>query len=65
MKISVTENARKPFHLNLPTRLVFNSLTALFATVMLRKELYRYIRNHPEWCLAEIDSTDASVIIKL
>jgi len=67
----------KRFYLRLPTRLLFNGVTARIASKVLRKKeiditaaqmlsLLNTIRDckkqHPDWVLADIQSADGSIL---
>lgn len=81
MRIVVKSNERPDIRLSIPTRLVLNRLTAGFVPKFLGesgldvtkaqaiafvRELNRYRRHHPEWVLAEVQSSDGEYVeIKL
>ena len=78
MKIIVKDNdLRRPIRINLPTALVFNRFTALFAPLALKdsevtvtrkqalrliKELKRCKKRFPGWKIVEVESADGEKV---
>ncbi len=78
MKIIIKENGGKNIHLLFPTSMILNSITAGLIqkytklnitreqAVMLIKELKRYKREHKDWVLVEVKSSNGDYVkIKL